>query len=298
VGQVIVETILRGGILAPLALGMTLVYGVSRFANVAQVEFATLGAYGTLVVAGVIGGGLLGQAALTVVIVGLLAVAMYHGVFAFLVKRGPVMAMIGSLSVSIVIRALVQTIAGPGSKQLDLPLERGVDILGATVVPSAMWSALIAAVAVLAVVAFLRLAPLGHAIRAVSSDPDLAAAAGIDTRRVAQITWFIGGALGAIAGIALAVQSEVKLEMGFSLLIPVFGATLLGGIGAVGGGAVLAAYMLAFIEGLVLNTNLGSVLGGDVQLPVEYRPAIAFVVFIAVLVVRPRGLFGRRLRRG
>jgi branched-chain amino acid transport system permease protein len=107
----------------------------------------------------------------------------------------------------------------------------------------------------------------------------------------------IAGMLGAIAGVVLAVQTQVTLEMGFGLLLPVFGAVLLGGIGSVGPGPVVAAYLLAAVESLPLYVNLGSPLGANLLVPFDYRPAIGFVVLVAVLILRPQGLFGRAARR-
>jgi branched-chain amino acid transport system permease protein len=296
-GQVVVDTLIRGSELALLALGMTLVFGVVRFANVAQVEFATLGAYGTLLAGSVVGGGLLLDSIIGIVVTGLAAVVLYRAVFVKLLKSGSAMAMIGSLALSILLRALIQTITGPDPKMLDLPLERGQDVLGASMTPSQMRAVVISIVALAAVMALLRLTPLGRAMRAVATNRDLAAAAGIDVRRITDLVWLIAGLLGALAGVLLAIDTQVSLDMGFSLLLPVFAVALLGGLGSPGG-AVAAGYLLAFIEALVLKVDWGHLVGGGSALvPIDYRAAIGFVLLIAVLVVRPQGLFGREARR-
>src|SRR5215207_6318099 len=163
-GEVLFETLIVGSELAPIAVGMTLVFGAVRFANIAQVEFATLGAYGTLLAGTVIGGGpLLIEATLSIVGVGLIAVGLYHTVFKRLLTRSPATAMIGSLALSILIRALIQTITGPQPKELDLPLERGMDILGALVTPSQVRIVIIGAVVLAAVMLILRMTSLGRA---------------------------------------------------------------------------------------------------------------------------------------
>jgi branched-subunit amino acid ABC-type transport system permease component len=298
VAEVLSETLIVGTEVAPIAVGMTLVFAAVRFANIAQVEFSTLGAYGTLLAGSVIGGGpLLVEAALSIVGVGLIAVALYHLIFKRLLTRSPATAMIGSLALSILIRALIQTITGPQPKELDLPLERGIDIGGALVTPSQVRIVIIG-IAVLAVVmAILRFTALGRAIRAVSANADLAAAAGINVGRVIDVVWLVAGLLGALGGVFLAIDNQVSLEMGFQLLLPVFAVALLGGFGSPGG-AILASYLLAFAESLVLRIDFGELVGGaSALLDSSYRPAIGFVLLLLVLLFRPQGLFGTEARR-
>jgi branched-subunit amino acid ABC-type transport system permease component len=297
-GQVLVDTLLQGAVLAPLTMGMTLIYGVSRFANVAQVEFATVSAYGTLLVGSVLGGGLLLDSIVSVLLTGVIAVALYYLIFLRLLRRSAMVALIGSLALSVAIRALIQTIAGPDTMQLDLPLERGLNILGGSVTPSDLQVSLVSLGAVLLSLALLRFTPLGRRIRAVSTNPELAAAAGIDARRIAEATWLLAGILGGIAGIALAVNTEVTIGMGFGVVIPVFGATLLGGIGSVGAGPIVAAYLLAALESLPLYVNFGAPFSRSFLVPLDYRPAVGFIVLIVALIVRPQGLFGKRARSG
>jgi neutral amino acid transport system permease protein len=297
-GEVISETLIVGTELAPIAVGMTLVFGAVRFANIAQVEFASLGAYGTLLAGTVIGGGpLLIEATLSIVGVGLIAVGLYHAVFKRLLTRSPATAMIGSLALSILIRALIQTITGPQPKQLDLPLERGIDILGALVTPSQVRIVVIGVVVLAAVMLTLRLTSLGRAIRAVSANPDLAAAAGINVGRVIDVVWLLAGGLGALGGVMLAIDNQVSLEMGFQLLLPVFAIAVLGGFGSPGG-AILAAYVLALAESLVLRIDFGELFSSaSAFLDSSYRPAVGFVLLLLVLLFRPQGIFGREARR-
>jgi neutral amino acid transport system permease protein len=298
VAEVLSETLIVGTELAPIAVGMTLVFAAVRFANIAQVEFGTLGAYGTLLAGSVIGGGpLLIHAALSIVGVGLIAVALYHLVFKRLLSRSPATAMIGSLALSILIRAVIQTITGPQPKELDLPLERGIDIGGALVTPNQLRIVIIGVVVLAAVMAILRLTPLGRAIRAVSANPDLAAAAGINVGRVTDVVWLVAGVLGALGGVFLAIDNQVSLEMGFQLLLPVFAVALLGGFGSPGG-AIIASYVLALAESLVLRVDFGELFGGaSALLDSSYRPAVGFVLLLLVLLLRPQGIFGVEARR-
>ena len=161
-GQVLVDTLQQGAVIAPLTMGMTLVYGVSRFANVVQVEFATIGAYGTLLVGGLLGGGLLIDSVVSVLLTGVLAVVLYYTIFLRLLRRSAMIALIGSLALSIMIRALIQTLAGPDARQFDLPLERGLDVLGGNITPSVLRISLVALGAVLLALALLRSTALGR----------------------------------------------------------------------------------------------------------------------------------------
>jgi branched-chain amino acid transport system permease protein len=295
--EVIARTLISGSEVALIAVGMTIVFGVSRFANVAQVEFATLGAYGALLATSVIGGGIVLDSVLSIIVVGALAVVLYHALFVRLLKRNAATAMIGSLALSIAIRAVIQTITGPDPKTLKLPLERGKDIAGALVTPREIWIVVIGAAVLAALLLILRFTPLGRSIRAVSTNRDLAQATGIDVRRVTDIVWFISGCLGALAGVLLAIDSQISLEMGFSLLLPVFAAALLGGFGSVAG-AIAAAYLLVFVENLALHIDFGTLVGStSAHLIPAYEPAVGFVILILILLVRPQGIFGRTVRR-
>jgi branched-subunit amino acid ABC-type transport system permease component len=181
--EAIARTLISGSEVALIAVGMTIVFGVSRFANVAQVEFATLGAYGTLLASSVIGGGIILNSVISIIVVGALSVVLYHLLFVRLLKRNAATAMIGSLALSIAIRAVIQTITGPDPKSLKLPLERGKDIAGALVTPREIWIVVIGAAMLTALLLVLRFTPLGRSIRAVSTNRDLAQATGIDVRR-------------------------------------------------------------------------------------------------------------------
>jgi branched-chain amino acid transport system permease protein len=223
-------------------------------------------------------------------------VVLYRVIFVRLLKSSTAMAMIGSLAVSILLRALIQTITGPDPKELDTPLERGIDIGGALVTPTQLRLVAIAVCTLVLLMLALRLTPLGRAIRAVAANPELAEAAGIDRRRTTDIVWFVAGVLGGLAGVLLALDTQVGLNMGFNLLLPVFAAAILGGLGSVGG-AIVASYLLALVENAVLKIDFGAIFGGSAFVPIDYRAAIGFVLLVVVLITRPQGIFGREARR-
>jgi branched-chain amino acid transport system permease protein len=123
---------------------------------------------------------------------------------------------------------------------------------------------------------------LGRAMRATAMNPALARVAGVDTDAVVRATWVIGAALAAVAGVFAGIVGQIRPMLGFDLLLPLFAAAILGGIGSVRG-AVAGGYIVGLAESLSVPL-VGA----------EYRAATAFVVLIGILLVRPTGLFGER----
>ena len=122
---------------------------------------------------------------------------------------------------------------------------------------------------------------IGRAMRAVGENPALARVAGIDVERIFRLTWFIGGALACACGILLGLIVQIRPAMGSELLLPLFAAAILGGIGSVPG-AALGALIIGLAEAATVQ-----------WLGAEWRSAVAFLVLIGVLLLRPMGLFGR-----
>ena len=138
----------------------------------------------------------------------------------------------------------------------------------------------------LAVHYLLTYTKIGKAMRAMSDSPELARLTGIDTEMVIRATWIIGAALAAAAGVLLALDSHVHTMMGFRLLLPVFAATILGGIGrpygAVAGGLVI---------GLAEELSSYNWIGTEPLLNPGYKAGVAFAIMVAMLIWRPSGLF-------
>jgi branched-chain amino acid transport system permease protein/neutral amino acid transport system permease protein len=121
---------------------------------------------------------------------------------------------------------------------------------------------------------------LGKAMRALADNADLALISGINTDRIILWTWVIAGALMAIAGALLALQANLKPELGFQLLLPLFAAAILGGIGKPQG-----AFIGAMVVGVSQEVSVEFLSAG-------YKPGVAFAILILILLLRPRGLFG------
>ena len=294
--EILIDAAIRGSAIALLAVGLTMVQGTLNFANIAHMEFATLAGYGAVALTGA-GLNLVSSTVLSVLGVGAIAVVFYRLLFRRLLRSGPLIAMIGSLALSIVLRALLQLIFGSRPQQLPMPLQRGIEFGGALVTPSQI-KLIIITVALLAVtVIVLHSTTLGRAVRAVAANPDLAAVSGLNRARVIDSVWVISAVLAGTAGVLLSIESAVSTDIGFSLLLPVFAAAIVGGLGSVWG-AILASYLLAIAEALALRIDFGSMIHGAGYLAVTYRPAVGFVLLIAMLVLRPQGLMGKAVRRG
>ena len=296
IGQILVDGVTSGAMIALGAIGVTLTYGLLRFANFAHGEFATWGAYAAMVIAAALGGA--GQtfgdltfgwpmvAALlgAVVLTALLAVALDWVLFRRLRRQGnAIVLVIASFGASLALRSALEFGFGPQpyyyTRDIAMTVRLGLGM-------RATWDQMLVLAAALALMAgmtaMLRYSALGRALRATSENPDLARLAGIDVARVVRATWLLGGGMAAAAGVFLGITVQLRPTMGFELLLPLFAAAILGGIGSVPG---------AMAGGLVIG------IAEAASVPIagaQYRAAVAFVVMLAMLLARPRGLFGAR----
>ena len=298
--QLLVVGIIVGSILALGAIGLTLIYGILRFANFAHGDMMTLGAYIAFFV--YISGGSIGPLSFgfgmilavlgAAAAIAFVAFASDRIVFRPLRLRGssPAILAIASLGVALIVRATVLLLWGPQPHRYVSGVQFAWDFpFDTKIKPDQIF--IIASTFVLIALVYLVLyrTKLGKAMRATSDNADLARVSGIDTDRITMWTWWISGALVAIAGVLLAVQSQLTPDMGFSLLIPLFAATILGGIGSPHG---------ALIGALVVGISQEVSTGLDLPFPPGwgpgYKPAVAFFVLIVMLILRPQGLFGSK----
>jgi branched-chain amino acid transport system permease protein len=278
--QLLIYGIVLGAIITLGAIGLSLIYGIIRFANFAHGDMMMVGAYFALFF--VVGAGFPMFVAFPLAMAGgaLLAVVLDQLLYRRLRHTSPVILLISSFGVALVLRSLIQLIWGPSihvyEQGIKLPLRfwgLGIKadqlyILGGSV-------ALVAALHI-----FLKYTRIGKAMRAMSDNSALAQATGIDTERVIVWTWVIGAALTAAAGIFLAIDTQLHPVMGWRLLLPLFAAAILGGIGkpygAIAGGMVIG--IAQEMSTLVITP--------------DYKPAVAFALMVIMLLFRPTGLLG------
>ncbi|KQQ69272.1 branched-chain amino acid ABC transporter permease [Microbacterium sp. Leaf320] len=278
-----------GLLLALASMGAALIYGTTRLSNFAHAEMVTWGGLVALVttsfwhlplwlgiIAAVIGGGLFGW-------------ALDAGIWRPLRRRGlgVVQLMIVSIGLSLALRYAFQYMIGGGTRQLPgaspEPFRFGpislsyIDLIGIVV----------SIVVIIGVAFFLTRTRIGKATRAISDNPQLAAASGIDVDKVVRYVWILAGTLAAISGILWAYfRPGVKWDMGMQMLLLIFAAITLGGLGTAFG-----ALVGSLIVGIAVEVS-------TLWIPSDLKYASALVVLIVILLVRPQGLLGRKERLG
>src|SRR6266550_1980650 len=257
--QAIADGILTGAVIALGAIGVTFTLGIMRFANFAHSELLTWGAYFALVV-----------------------VAF---VFRRLRRRGahPLTMVFAAFGAALVMRHLVVLVWGHESRYYTRELQIAVELLpGVRVLPDQIFILGLALAAMITLHAFLAWSRTGIAMRAMAESPALAQVCGIEVDAVVRLTWIISGALAAFAGVFTGLTPQLHPEIGFNLLLSLFAAAILGGTGSLAG-----AVTGGFLVGLAENLSLLVISPG-------YKGAMPFLLLLAILILRPQGLFGAR----
>ncbi|KQT84147.1 branched-chain amino acid ABC transporter permease [Aurantimonas sp. Leaf443] len=279
--DLLLSGLMSGLVIGLGALAVTLVFGVARFPNAATGDVMSLSAYAALAAAGATGSMILGGAG--ALLAGLLLnVALYLLIFRKLAHRSPVMSLLASIGVGFMIRAGLGLLYGQQPQVFRVPLTRPIVFLDLRIQPTDLKLAGVTLVTLIAVFLILEKTAIGRRMRAVSADPALARVSGIDPVRVMLALWALAGAVSAMAGLILGMKTVVTPDMGWNMLLPAFAAAVLGGIGHPLG-AVVAGVLLGVVQELA-TPFVGF----------TYKIAVAFVVLMLVLLVRPRGLFGRQ----
>ena len=294
--QLFVDTLLRASDLALVALGLSMVYGLVKFPNIAHVQYAMVGAYATFALHA-LGLPLVAAIALACVCTGLLTLAMHLLVFRRLLRSGPAIAMIGSLAVSMLVIAFVQGFAGSFPKMFNLPLMEPLVFGEVRLSRIQLWTVGTTLVILALFAALLFFTRSGRAMRALSSNPSLAAASGLNAEAVTRMVALCSGAIAGLGGSLLSLSAGAHIQLGNDLLLPVFAAAILGGLGNPMG-AVAGAFLIALTETIVTNINFGGLIGQSMAfLPVAYISAASFLILLLALLFKPYGLFDREVRR-
>jgi len=295
------------------SIGLSLVYSIADFANFAHGDTMTIGAYAALVTFGAVGG--LGGAVLGlpygffVALVAGIAVAAAVAVGTEKLVYEPldvdsIGLLITSIGIAFIYRAVIQIRFGSDFTRFDVGPLRPIESLvpygvRITLHDVAIVGSAVALVAGLHVL--LQYTDLGRKMRAMADNPDLARVSGIRTKRVKLWTWVIGAGLAGAGGVFLGLFNQLSPRMGFNLLLVIFAAVILGGIGSVYG-AMAGGFLIGMINQLTpffsdvvealpiwpgwLATALENLIS------IEYANAIAFLIMVAVLLVRPNGIAG------
>lgn len=297
--QFVVDGMLTGAMIGLGAIGVTLTYSILRFANFAHGEFIAWGAYLALGVASALGWcaggwstpigpfsfgwGLIVAALIAMPLTGVLALALDWVLFARLRERSNnITVVMSSFGASMALRSLLEFLFTSRPAYFSRELQIAMRFGGLRVTPDQLALVGLTAVLVAAMHLVLTRTQIGRAMRAVSENPGLARVAGVDVDRVVSVTWVLGAMLACASGVMVGLLVQIRPFMGFDMLLPLFAAAILGGIGSVPG-ALVGGLVVGVAEALSAAT-LGA----------QWRAAAAFVLLIVMLLVRPTGLFGAR----
>ncbi len=298
--QQLVNGLTLGSIYALVALGYTMVYGILGLINFAHGEVVMIGALVALAVMKLLAAS--GLPLPLIFLIALIVAAMACMVLGFSIERiayrplrnAPRLApLITAIGVSIVLQQLAMMIWGRSYHAVPslLPAE-SYEVLGAQITQLQLIILLVAALTMTGLILLVNRTRLGRAMRATAENPAIAGLMGVDANRIIAMTFMIGSALGALAGVLVSANYGIAhYNMGFMLGLKAFTAAVLGGIGNLGG-AMLGGVLLGVIEALGAG-YIGDLTGG--VLGSHYQDVFAFFVLIVVLVFRPSGLMGEKV---
>ncbi|MCJ2024005.1 branched-chain amino acid ABC transporter permease [Methylobacterium sp. J-067] len=282
--ELLVGGILLGGLYALMAGGLNLIFGVMRVINFAHGEFLAIGALVTVSL--VAGAQMPYWAALLIVPAGaaLAGLVLQKVVIRRLVDAPLIMSLLATYAVSTVLVNVAILIWGGGYRGLPGILAGSVRVAGVDVSQSRLVAFAVAVGTSLGVWIFLRATRTGRAIRSVAQAPELAIISGISVERVRNITFALGSAMAGLAGVLMAPTFASDAQLGSRFLIKAFAVIIVGGMGSYPG-AIAAAMLLGILE-VFGGYAFGQVIGS----------AMLYLVMLAVLLIRPRGLFGAQVR--
>ncbi len=285
----IVDGIIFGLIVAMCSIGLSLIFGTTGLTNFAHGELVTFGAVIALVI---------NQAGAHVIVAAVIAIALSlvagaaneFGIWRPLRRRGTglIAMLVVSIGLSILARYLFLYFIGGRREtynQYSLQLE-GYDFLGITIVPRQLWIIGISLVALVLTALAVQKTKTGKAMRAVADNRDLAESSGINVERVILIVWVAGAGLAGLGGVLFGLNQGVSWNMGFELLLLMFAAVTLGGLGTAYG-----PLLGSVIVGLFINVS-------TLFVSSEIKNVGAFLILGVILLVRPQGILGRKERVG
>ncbi len=288
--QLLVNGVVTGSIIALAAIGISLVYGILRIVNFAHGDYLTFGTYAAFLVNVTWSGNMLLATVFAIVATALLSVALELVLWRPMRRKGAGLftLFVTGIGLALVLRHAIFLGASAEQRRYDVDVFQVYDAAGIRLSQSQLVAVAISVVALLVVAVVLARSSVGKAMRAVADNADLAAVAGVNVDRIVLFTWILAGALAGLGGVlAGLLQSSFDPNIGFVLLLPVFAAVVLGGIGSAYG-ALVGGLAL----GVAMEVSTWDSLGGGLS-PV-WKPVVAFTLLVAILLFRPQGLFGRQ----
>lgn len=287
--QLLANGLVTGSIISIGAVGLTLVYGILRIVNFAHGEYLTFGAFMAFVVNVTWGGSMIVAVAFALAATALLGVALEFALWRPMRNKGAgiVSLFITSIGLALVVRHVIFMYWGGQPRRYDVDVFQVYDLGIIRLSLSQLTAVVVAFTAIALVGILLARTALGKSMRALSDNPALASVAGVNIGRVVVYTWILAAGLAGLGGVLQAlVQNSFNPNMGFTLLLPIFAAVILGGIGSPYGALVGGIFL-----GVAMELSTWDALGGGIR--AVYKPAVAFALLILLLIVRPNGVLGR-----
>lgn len=274
-----------GGIYAMIALGYTMVYGIAKMLNFAHGDIIMVGAY-TIFVAMSLSGNLFVSIAASVVFCVLLGIIIEKIAYKPLRGASPLAVLITAIGISYLLQSLAQIVFGSAPKMVQLPNLGTVKLLGISVQVGTLVTLAAAIAVMIALTAFVKYTRVGRAMIAVSEDRGAAQLMGINVNGIITLTFAIGSALAALAGLFYLLKAPtVTNTLGAMPGIKAFTAAVIGGIGSIPG-AMLGGFLLGIVESIC----------NKITIIAPYTDAIEFSILIVILLVKPTGFLGKKRR--
>jgi branched-chain amino acid transport system permease protein len=277
---IVIQGFLISGLYALIAVGFTLIFSVGRVLNLAYGIYIMLGGYAYYTLAQVL------ELSKIVGLLGAIVVGILFGIITYfgIVKRllsNPIAVEISTLILAVVMQAVVILIYSPAPRAI-WPIVPGISRIHGVIISWNIFFAMITSWVVLAaLLIFVRKTQLGRSIMAVSMDTKGALLSGIDPEHISILTWALSGALGALAGAFFATYTQLDPTMWVSPLITAVAIVIIGGIGSIMG-SLVAAHIVGFME--TTTTTM---------IAPELRGVFTLLLIIIILVILPKGLFGK-----
>ncbi|GAB3055520.1 branched-chain amino acid ABC transporter permease [Virgibacillus ainsalahensis] len=270
-----------GSVYSLVALGLTLVYGILHIPNFAHGALYMLGGYITLTMMVYLGMNYWMAILISILVVGLTSVLMERLVFHPLRHSTPIQHKVAAIGILLFLEALAQLIWGADYRQMPTPYGDVVTFGGLTLTVQRMIIVIAAIAVMILLYLFLKKTFTGSTIIAMAQNREGASLVGVNTNNVAILTFFIAGALAAIGASLSSPINLVSPGMGHLVILKAFVIIIIGGMGSIPG-AILGGYILGFSESI-----------GATYISSDYKDIIAFVLLIAILSIKPQGIFAK-----
>ena len=287
--ELILSTLINGlslgGIYAMIALGYTMVYGIAKMLNFAHGDIIMVGGY-VIYVFMLLSGHPLIAIAMAVILCVILGIIIEKVAYKPLRGASPLAVLITAIGVSYLLQSLAQIIFGSASKMVTVYDFGSISFWGVTVQVSALVTLAVTVVVMIALTMFVKYTRIGRAMVAVSEDKGAAQLMGINVNGIITITFAIGSALAALAGLFYLLKApSISNTLGAMPGIKAFTAAVIGGIGSIPG-AMLGGILLGMVE--CISYKITAI--------APYTDAIEFSILIIILLVRPTGFLGKKRR--